>query len=139
MDVNPGRRNYSLLFALLLAGILTACGASEAVKPDLPASISPGWKLTSMESSPAPARLPAASPPPPCWKASYGNEGGSASVWVCGYTSQSGAFDALQRMNPGPDEVRIQKGRYLVVTQWTAVPRAQVTVLMTAIERALPE
>jgi hypothetical protein len=116
------------------------CSSGAARKPDLPASISPGWSLKQMDVSAPPARLPQSGTPPVCWKADYTNaaDRGSATILVCGYRVSASAFDAAQRMTPAPSEVRFQKGMYFVVVAWTEVSQAEITTLVSAIERALP-
>lgn len=113
------------------------CAPGDAPKPDLPASVSPGWKLRKMEASGAPDRLPTGSPAPVCWRADYVSEG-EATVWACGYRASGSAFEAVQRMRPAASEVRFQKGRYLIVVQWKNVTQASITVLVGAIQRTLP-
>jgi hypothetical protein len=127
------------------------CSSGAARKPDLPASISPGWSLKQMDVSTPPARLPQSGTlsgtPPLCWKADYTSAAdhggatvlsGNATVLICGYRVSASAFDAAQRMTPAPSEVRFQKGVYLVVVGWTDVSQAGITTLVSAIERALP-
>jgi hypothetical protein len=90
-----------------------------------------------MQPSAAPAGLPASPAPPVCWKADYkGN--GTATVWVCGYSSSASAFDALQRMSSAPSEVKFQKGVYLVAVQWEGASQASITALVGAIQKRLP-
>lgn len=147
-NVNRRKRTSSLLSAtsllgactVLLAACAVSCGPADARKPDLPASVSPGWSLKQMASATPPARLPQSATPPVCWKADYAIAGddGSATVWVCGYRVSASAFDAAQRMTPAPDEVRFQKGLYFAVVEWSRVSRANITALVSAIERTLP-
>ncbi len=132
------RGTFSLLFATALLAIGTAgCSPGAAAKPDLPASVSPGWKLTKLETSQPPARLPQSGTPPACWLANYAGES-TANVWVCAYPASTGAFDAAQRMPSTATEVKFQKGSYLVVVQWTTASRADITALVGAIQRSLP-
>ena len=141
MNVNRRRRTSSLLFATTLLAVCTlSCSPADARKPDLPASVSPGWSLKQMDVSALPARLPQSGTPPVCWKAHYTNaaDNGSATVLVCGYRASASAFDAAQRMTPAPGEVRFQKGVYFVVVAWSQVSQAGITTLVSAIERALP-
>jgi hypothetical protein len=145
-NVNRRRRTSSLLFATTLLAVFTvSCSSGAARKPDLPASVSPGWSLKQMDVSTPPARLPQSGTPPVCWKADYisvnndsAADKGSATVLVCGYRVSASAFDAAQRMTPAPNEVRFQKGVYFVVVAWNQVSQAGITTLVSAIERALP-
>lgn len=89
-----------------------------------------------MDTAPAPERLPAATPPPVCWRADYTSEG-EATVWACGYRASASAFEALQRMQPAANEVKFQKGRYLVVVQWKGASQANMTILITALQKAI--
>ena len=117
---------------------LAGCGAGDAPKPDLPASVSPGWSRGDLQLSAAPAGLPATATPPVCWKTDYKGEG-EVLVWVCGYRASASAFDASQRMPSAAGEVQFQKGLYLVVVQWKNVSQAAITALVSAIQRALPQ
>lgn len=81
--------------------------------------------------------MPKGGTPPLCWKADYVN-GGTATVWVCGYRVSGSAFDAWQRMNSAANEVKFQKGNYLVIVQWSNVSQADITALVGAIQRILP-
>ena len=98
-----------------------------------------------MNTSAPPARLPHSGTPPVCWQADYisvnndsAADHGTATVSVCGYRASASAFDAAQRMNPAPSEVKFQKGVYFVIVGWAGVSQASITTLVSAIERALP-
>ena len=133
MNRRRGTSSLLLTAALFAAG----CGAGDAPRPDLPASVSPGWTLRKMELSAPPGGLPAAGMPPVCWKANYASEG-DATVWVCGYRQSASAFDAAQRMPSGASTVKFQQGVYLVVVQWSNVSQTGITVLVRAIGKSLP-
>jgi hypothetical protein len=124
-----------LLFA---AVALWGCGESAGPgKPEMPASVSPGWALKSFADSGPPAGLPGGAAPQ-CWKALYeGAAGASAEVWVCGYREGSSAFDAMQRAQTGPNTVKWQKDRYLEVVRWEGGSRGDVRALMSGLEKAL--
>ncbi len=100
------REIFSLLFVALLAALSSGCGSGPAAKPDLPQSVSPGWKLMSFVESPVPAGVPVVTPPQ-CWKAQYQGEG-TAEVWVCGYRASGSAFDAVQRTPAAAQAVKFQ-------------------------------
>lgn len=91
-----------------------------------------------MESSGTPDRLPQGGPQPICWRADYSSEG-EAAVWVCGYRISGSAFEALQHMRAGAQEVKFQKGLYLVVVQWKNVSQTGVTALVSALQKRLPD
>jgi hypothetical protein len=114
-----------------------ACAPGDAPKPDLPASVSPGWTLKKMESG-SPERLPQNGTPPICWKADYAGEG-DATVWACGYRVSATAFEAAQRMPPAAQQVNFQKGKYLVIVRWSGVSQTAITTLVRAIQRSLPD
>jgi hypothetical protein len=139
MNVNRLRRTTSLLFtAVLMAMSIAACGTGEPSKPDLPASVSPGWALQKMDISQPPIGLPSlGGTPPVCWKADYKAED-MAEIWVCGYRASGSAFEAAQKMQSGAHAVKIQKGRYLVAARWGNVSQAGITALLTAIQKQLP-
>jgi hypothetical protein len=118
--------------------LMAACGeAAFPEKPDLPASVSPGWALKSYESSGVPEGLPAGEAPR-CWKALYAGAGGaSADVWVCGYRGEGGAFDAVQRARAAANTVKFYKGKFLVVVRWSGGSRAELTALIAVLEKGL--
>jgi len=105
------------------------------VKPDLPVSVSPGWKLSSLDRSPAPPGIPPDGSPD-CWKADYEGQG-SAQVWLCRYKAEAGALDAVQRARAEALTVRFQEGSYLVLVQWNNVPKASLTALVRTIQKVM--
>jgi hypothetical protein len=123
----------------LLLG-LTGCGAEQNVKPDLPQSVSPGWKLASLDHSPVPPEIPATGSPD-CWKAVYkgdGNPESTADMWVCHYTVEGGAFDAVQRTRAEAQSVKFQQGKYFVLVKWDATQKASLSALVRTIQKTLP-
>jgi hypothetical protein len=139
LNVNRRRGTSSLLFTTaLLAGCVAGCSPGDAPKPDLPASVSPGWTLQKMEPSTPPANLPPSATPPVCWQADYSGPG-EATVRICGYRVSASAFDAAQRMPNAASEVKFQRGLYLVTAHWNNVSQAGITALVGALERSLPD
>jgi hypothetical protein len=126
------RENFSLLSVVLLAA---GCSTSGPGKPEIPASVSPGWKLASFDRAGVPAGIPA-NDAPECWKGEYGGEG-SAEVWVCGYKAKASAFDAVQRARAEAQTVKFQEGPWLVLVKWNNVPKTSLTALIRAIQKAL--
>jgi hypothetical protein len=88
-----------------------------------------------MEASGPPSGVPQLGTPPVCWKADYAGNG-DATVWVCGY--RVSAFEAEQRMPSAANEVKFHRGVYLVVVHWNNLIQANVTALVSAIQRSLP-
>jgi hypothetical protein len=134
-EVTGRRETFSLLFAgfsvwMLLAG----CGQTAAPKPDLPQSVSPGWKLSSLARSATPSGL-SGDGAPQCWKAEYTGQG-SAQVWTCWYKERANAFEAAQRTRAEAQAVKFQEGSYLVVVRWNNVSKANITALVRAVEKA---
>jgi hypothetical protein len=132
-------RTFSLLFAAcLVTGLVVGCGAGETAKPDLPASVSPGWHLDSFNSTPKPAEVPES---PVCWKANYTGSTdkgqSSAEVLICGYKT-GGAFNAAQRVPAGAQAVKFEAGKYFVLVKWNNAPKTNVTALVRAIQKNLP-
>ena len=127
-----GRRQTSLLFTLLLIG---ACASSSPTKPDIPDSISPGWKLSSLNKSALPSGVPADGSPE-CWKADYAGQG-SAEVWICWYKASTNAFDAVQRARAEAQTVKFQEEHYFVLVKWNNAPKASLTALIRAIQKAV--
>src|SRR5579863_1607108 len=117
------------LFGALIAlsSALCACGETPRAKPDLPESVSPSWKLTSLDRSTAPPYVPypssrhspvqgqriPADGPRDCWKANYAGAD-TAQVWFCRYSATNGAFDVWQRVRADAHTVKFQEGEYLV-------------------------
>lgn len=118
-------RPTSLLFA---AFTIAACSSGAPAKPDIPDSISPGWKLASLAKS--------ADGDPTCWNAGY-NGVGSADVRICWYNSSAGAFDATQRTPAEAQAVKFQEDHYFVLVKWNNVPKTNLAALVRALEKAL--
>jgi hypothetical protein len=91
-----------------------------------------------MEAGGSPQRLPEGSSKPVCWRAEYAGEG-PVTVWACGYQASASAFEASQKMASAAQEVRFQKGRYLIVVDWKNVSQEGITTLIRAIQRSLPD
>jgi hypothetical protein len=119
------RRQTSLLFAALVLG---ACSSGPPPKPDIPDSISPGWKLLSINKF--------ADREPACWKAEYTGPG-SADVRICWYKATASAFEAVQRARAEAQTVKFQEEHYFVLVTWNDVPKANLTALVRAIQKAL--
>jgi hypothetical protein len=124
------RETFSLLFS---SALLAGCGSNPAGKPDLPASVSPGWRLDSFAPETKPADIPGA---PECWKAKYSGQG-TAEALVCGYKEPGGAFDASQRARAEAQAVKFQSGKYFVLVKWNNAPKTGITALVRAIQKAL--
>ena len=90
-----------------------------------------------MDISSLPDRLPAGQEKPLCWRADYSGQG-DVTVWVCGYRVSGNAFEALQQMRSAANEVKLQKGAYLLVAHWSNTSQAGITALVTAIQKSLP-
>lgn len=124
------------LSSLLLAAIATvSCGGGSAARPDLPNSVSPGWNLASLDSAAPPPQLPAGGSPA-CWKAVYSGPG-SVQIWVCGYASETSAFDAEQRTPAEAQTVKFQEGKRLVIVQWKETKRTDLEALVRTIQKRL--
>jgi hypothetical protein len=115
--------------------VIAGCSESAPAKPEIPESISPGWKLTSLASSPRPAEV-APDGDPRCWKAEYTGSG-TAEVAICWYKVSGNAFEALQRTRAEAQAVKFQQGHYFILVKWNNAPKADVTALVRAIEKAL--
>ena len=106
---------------LLTAAWLTGCGKdAPPPKPELPKIAAPSWNLGAYDAAPPPPGLPASTQPPTCWKAAY-NGTPPATVWVCGYPTGGGAFDAVQRTATGANTVKFEEDRYLVIASCPAL------------------
>jgi hypothetical protein len=115
--------------------LLNACATSPPPQPDIPDSVSPGWKLLSLNKS----ALPSGVPPdgePACWKADYAGPG-SADVWICWYKATGNAFEAMQRARAEAQAVKFQEEHYFILVKWNNVPKASLTTLVRAVQKAL--
>jgi hypothetical protein len=130
-EVISRRETFSLLFAWML---LAGCGQNVGAKPDLPQSVSPGWRLSSFDRSGAPEGV-SADGEPQCWKAEYAGQG-SAQVWTCWYKERANAFEAAQRTRAEAQAVKFQEGSYLVLVRWNNAPKANISALVRAVEKA---
>jgi hypothetical protein len=74
---------------------------------------------------------------PPAGRAEYAGPG-SAEVWICVYKASTSAFDAVQRARAEAQTVKFQQGANLVLVKWNTVPKASVTALVRAIQKAVP-
>ncbi len=128
------------LFSLLSVSILLAgCGTTQAPAPDLPQSVSPGWTRTTLVRAAAPSAIPAAGEPQ-CWRADYKGQADAqsgAQVWVCWYKVSGSAFDAMQRARAEAQTVKFQEGSYLVMVKWNDTPKANLTALVRAMQKAV--
>jgi hypothetical protein len=126
------KRQTSLLFVSLL---FVACASGPPSKPDIPDSISPGWKLSSLNKSTLPSGVPADGAPD-CWKAHYSGSG-DAQAWICWYKVTGNAFDAVQRARAEAQTVKFQEEHYLVLLKWNNVTKTNLETLVRAIQKAL--
>jgi len=126
------RRQTSLLFVSFL---LAACASSPPPKPEIPDSVSPGWKLASLTRAGLPSGVPSDGAPE-CWKADYAGSG-TAEAWICWYKAAANAFEAVQRARAEAQTVKFQEEHYFVLVQWNNVPKANLTALIRALQKAL--
>jgi hypothetical protein len=115
--------------------VIGGCGSGQVEKPELPQSVSPGWKLSSFDRAAAPAGVPPGGSPE-CWKGDYSGPG-SVRVWLCRYKVPESAFDATQRARTEAQMVTFQQGSCLVLVQWNNVSKESLTALVRAIQKAV--
>jgi len=145
-------RPVATLLSMCVA--LGACRDERRVKPVLPESVSPGWKLKSLDASSVPpflpypsSRLPSkqaqaegletpATGSPDCWQANYAGTG-TAHIRLCRFSGEPGAFDAVQRARLEAQTVKFQQDEYLVLVKWENTPKVDLAALMHAIQQAL--
>jgi len=106
--------------------MLSACASGPPPKPDIPDSVSPGWKLSSL--------VPSGEPD--CWTAEYTGPG-PADIRICWYKATASAFEAVQRARAEAQTVKFQEDHYFVLVHWNNVPKANLTALVRAIQKTL--
>ena len=57
-------------------------------------------------------------------------------VWTCWYRERGNAFEAAQRSRAEAQAVKFQEGSYLVLVRWNNAPKANVSALVRAVEKA---
>jgi len=62
---------------------------------------------------------------------------GSAQIWICGYASETSAFDAEQRTRAEAETVKFQEGKRLVIVQWKDAKKTDLEVLIRTIQKRL--
>ena len=112
---------------MLGACLINACTSGPPPKPDIPDSISPGWKLSSLVLSGG---------EPTCWTAEYTGPG-SAEIRICWYKATASAFEEVQRTRAEAQRVKFQVEHYFVLVKWNNAPKANLTALIRAIQKAL--
>lgn len=125
---------FRLCFMLGAGLLMLGCGEAQPAKPALPSSVSPGWQLKSLVQAAPPRDLAASAPA--CWQAEYEGQG-TAEVWVCGYSAEAGAFDAVQMARAEAQTVKFQEGKNLILVHWNGVPKASLEALVRAIQKTL--
>ena len=119
--------------SLLFAALLTACGVASQSAPDLPESVSPGWKRNAITAA---ADVPGSAANTKCWTTQYTGPG-TADVSVCRYKMEASAFDAVQRTPIAAQTVKFQENNFLVVLRWNGAPKASLTALIRALQKSL--
>ncbi len=89
----------------------------------------------SLASAPRPAEV-APDGGPTCWKAIY-TGGGTAEVSICWYRVTGNAFEAMQRTRAEAQAVKFQQEHYFVLVKWNNAPKAELSALVRALEKAL--
>ncbi len=125
------------LWVLLSVLTLLGCSARETPAPDLPKSISPGWRLASFEKTDllnAPDSVKAAHPTA-AWRGTYSGPG-TAHVRVWAVPGATG-LDLVQNWRAEPNTVVLYSDRYFAAVDWAGADRVQAGALVRAMERAL--
>ena len=121
------RRQTSLLFAVFLLG---ACASGPPPKPDIPDSISPGWKLSSRSFRPA-------ADPPAGRRSIPGPAPREIPDLLVRTKQQQVRFGEVQRTPAEAQTVKFQVEHYFVLVKWNNAPKANLTALIRAIQKAL--
>lgn len=125
------------LWVLLSVLTLFGCSARETPAPDLPKSISPGWRLASFgkaDLASAPDIVKAAHPQA-AWLGTY-TGAGTAHVRVWAVSGATG-LDLVQNWQAEPNTVVLYSDRYFTAVDWAGTDRVQAGALVRAIERAV--
>jgi hypothetical protein len=128
-------RNRLLIALFTLSVALSGCSEGRRASPELPESVSPGWKRTDLQESAPPPEVPAGGSPV-CRQATYAGSG-NAQIWVCRYGDATAAFDAAQRARAEAQTVKFQEDEYLVLVKWNNAPKTELTALIRAVQKTL--
>ena len=131
-------RLWVLLSVLAAAGLTGACSVEKPKAPELPQSISPGWRLANFqiaEMKDAPEAVRAVHPQA-AWSGSYTGPG-TAHVRVWAIAGAPGGLDLVQNWQPEPNTVVLYSDRYFAAVDWMGVDRTQAGALVRAVERAI--
>ncbi len=117
---------HSLLTSVLVASaVLAATGCkTETTAPDLPASVSPGWKLETVVRTGSD------------WIATY-RATGTAHLRLHSIHGQAEGLDLTQKWAPKPNAVVFYGERYFAVLDWDTVERDQAAALVRTLERRI--
>jgi hypothetical protein len=110
-----------VLFSVLS---LAACTASHEEAPELPKSISPGWRITNFAREKE------------VWLGTYSGPGTAhVRIWPTG--GQAEGLDRAQKWKAQPDTVVFFSDRYFAAVDWSGATRVEAGTLVRAIERAI--
>jgi hypothetical protein len=62
---------------------------------------------------------------------------GSAEIWICGYASETSAFEAEQRTRAEAQTVKFHEGKRLVIVQWREAKKPDLEALIRTIQKRL--
>lgn len=65
------------------------------------------------------------------------NGSGTAEVSICWYKVTGNAFEAMQRTRAEAQAVKFQQEHYFALVKWNNAPKAEISVLVRALEKAL--
>lgn len=123
--MTDGFRKWVLFSVLSLILLTLGTCAEPAVKaPELPKSISPGWRLTSFSREKE------------AWLGTYAGPG-TAHVRIWPTRGLPEGLDRVQKWTPQSDTVVFYSDRYFAAINWSGVDRDQAGALVRALERAL--
>ncbi len=112
------------IFPSVLILLFAAC-ARRVEPPDFPKSVSPGWRLDSVNK-----------PQQAEWTAHYTGPG-AAHVRVWAIKGFEEGLDRTQTWRAQPDTVVFSSDHYFVAVDWAGVDRPQASALVRAIEHAI--
>ncbi len=109
----------------VILSVLSVAGcASRSEAPELPKSITPGWRLESFGKKGAE------------WDGTYGGPG-TAHVRIWAIHGSAEGLDRVQKWKAQANTVVVYSERYFAAVDWSGAERTEAGMLVRGLERAL--